>query len=508
MAERQKSARFVLVGSFFSRMKLNLNPMKDERKGGYGNLENSKESRKEQKTQLSGCPEEVWMETRGNQGAHQAETALTNGNSDVQQIYTSNLLEWVLESDNLKRAYEQVVGNKGSHGTDNMTVDQLKPYLKENWEQIKSQLLEGTYKPKAVRRVEIPKADGGIRLLGIPTVLDRMLQQSIAQILNGVFDHTFSEFSYGFRKGRSAHDAIETAREHISEGYKWVVDIDLEKFFDRVNHDKLMSLIARRVGDKRLLKLIRRYLESGIMINGVEVISEEGVAQGGNLSPLLSNIMLNELDKELEKRGHRFVRYADDCNIYVKSKRAGERVYEGIKLYLETKLKLKVNEDKSAVDRPENRKFLGFSFYRGKGGMPRIRIHKRPYQKLKEKVKRATNRNWGVSLEYRLRKLAEITNGWVNYFGIADGVSNLQRLDEWIRRRLRACVWKQWKRVKTRYKNLRKLGISEGKAWEFANTRKGYWRISKSPILSTTITNQRLETKGFKSLVNRYHAVH
>ena len=345
-------------------------------------------------------------------------------------------------------------------------------------------------------------------MLGIPTVLDRMIQQAIAQILNGVFDHTFSESSYGFRRGRSAHDAIKAALEHISEGYRVVVDMDLEKFFDRVNHDKLMSLIARRVGDKRLLKLIRRYLESGIMINGVEVITEDGVAQGGPLSPLLSNIMLDELDKELEKRGHRFVRYADDCNVYVKSKRAGQRVYESIKEYLETKLKLKVNEGKSAVASPTRRKFLGFSFYYKKGGIPGIRIHQRSFQRLREKVKCVTNRSWGVSMEHRLKKLAEITNGWVNYFGVADGANQLQRLDEWIRRRLRSCIWKQWKKVKTKFKNLQKLGIDRSKAWEFANTRKGFWRISKSPILSRTITNLRLEKRGFKSLVNRYHVVH
>jgi group II intron reverse transcriptase/maturase len=493
--------------------------VKDGRKGGHGNLKDSSESRKEQKTpennsrieirQLcGGCPKEARLETGGNSGAQQAGAASGNGNDDVQLIYTSNILEWVLERGNMTRAYERVIDNKGSHGTDNMTVDQLKPYLQENWEQIKSQLLAGTYKPSAVRRVEIPKPDGGTRLLGIPTVLDRMIQQGIAQILNGVFDHTFSESSYGFRRGRSAHDAIESAREHIGEGYKWVVDIDLEKFFDRVNHDKLMSLVSRRVGDKRLLKLIRRYLESGVMINGVEVISEDGVPQGGPLSPLLSNIMLDGLEKELEKRGHRFVRYADDCNIYVKSKRAGERVYESVKEYLETKLKLKVNEDKSTVDKPERRKFLGFSFYRKKGGMPAIRIHPRSYQRLREKVKRVTNRNWGISMDFRLKKLAEITNGWVNYFGIADGESRLNDMDGWIRRRLRACIWKQWKLVRTKCKNLKKLGVPDGKAWEFANTRKGYWRISNSPILSTSITNQRLERKGFKSLVSRYQVVH
>jgi len=471
-------------------------------------LKNSKESQEEQKTPEGGYPEEVRLETQGNQGVRQAETALEKENDDVQLMYTSELLEMTLERGNLKRAYEQVVRNKGSHGIDNMTVDQLKPHLQDNWEQIKSQLMAGTYKPLPVRRVEIPKPDGGIRLLGIPTVQDRMIQQAIAQILNGVFDHTFSGHSYGFRKGRSAHDAINAALDHISEGYRVVVDMDLEKFFDRVNHDKLMSLIARRVGDKRLLKLIRRYLESGIMINGIEVITEDGVPQGGPLSPLLSNIMLDELDKELEKRGHRFVRYADDCNIYVKSKRAGQRVYESIKTYLETKLKLKVNEGKSAVASPIRRKFLGFSFYYKKGGVPAIRIHPRSYQRLKEKVRRVTNRNWGVSMKHRLKKLAEITNGWVNYFGIADGEKKLQGFDEWIRRRLRACIWKQWKKIKTKCKSLQKLGIDKQKAWEYANTRKGYWRISRSPFLQHAITNHRLERFGFKSLVNRYHVVH
>jgi len=476
--------------------------------GGHGNLADSIVlTVKKQKTPSGGCPEEVRVETGGNLEVQTGDTASGNGNDDAPEVYTSNLLESILERENMLRAYDRVVGNKGSHGIDNMTVDQLKPYLQENWVGIKSQLLEGTYVPKAVRRVEIPKPDGGIRLLGIPTVLDRMIQQAIAQVLGGIFDPGFSESSYGFRQGRSAHDAIKKAQEYISEGYKWVVDIDLEKFFDRVNHDKLMSLVARKVSDKRVLKLIRRYLESGVMINGLEIITEDGVPQGGPLSPLLSNIMLDELDKELEERGHKFVRYADDCNIYVKSKRAGERVYLSIKGFLETKLKLKINEGKSAVDRPEKRKFLGFSFYRSKKGL-RIRIHPRSYQRLKEKIRRVTNRNWGVSMEYRLKKLAEITNGWVNYFGLADGLGRLQALDGWIRRRLRACIWKQWKKVKTRYKNLKKLGLDAEQAWQFANTRKGYWRTSKSPILSTTITNLRLEKKGFKSLVNRYQKVH
>jgi len=471
-------------------------------------VKDSKESCKEQITTKVGYPNEVWLETGDTSEVQQAETASERRINNVQLLYTSNLLEMVLERENMTAAFKRVLENKGSHGIDNMTVDQLKPFIREHWSEIKSQLRSGAYKPQAVRRVEIPKPDGGIRLLGIPTVLDRMIQQAIAQVLNGVYDHTFSDSSYGFRPGRSAHGAIEAAQEYISEGYKWVIDMDLEKFFDRVNHDKLMSLVARRVGDKKLLKLIRSYLESGIMINGLEVISEEGVPQGGPLSPLLSNVMLDELDKELEKRGHKFVRYADDCNIYVKSKKAGERVFESVKDYVETKLKLKVNESKSAVDRPERRKFLGFSFYKKKGGVAGIRIHPKSFKRLKEKVKRVTNRNWGVSMEYRLKKLAEITNGWVNYFGVADGLAKLNEMDSWIRRRLRACIWKQWKNVKTRNKNLQKLGLSKQQSWEFANTRKGYWRTSKSPILHTTVTNLHLEKKGFKSLVKRYQVVH
>ena len=470
-------------------------------------MKDSTESRKEQETPKGGCPKEVGLETGGTSGVHQAEAASENGNDDVQMVYTKDLLALILERENMFAAYEQVVSNKGSHGIDNMTVDQLKPYLKENWAEIKNQLLAGTYMPAPVRRVEIPKPDGGTRSLGIPTVLDRMIQQATAQILNCVFDHHFSGSSYGFRKGRSAHDAMEMAQVLIADGYDWVVDIDLEKFFDRVNHDKLMSLIARKVSDKRLLKLIRRYLESGVMLNGVKVITEDGVPQGGPLSPLLSNIMLDELDKELERRGHQFVRYADDCNIYVKSERAGERVYRSIKVFLETKLKLKINESKSKVDRPSKRKFLGFSFY-NRNGEPRIRIHEKSYARFKEKIRRVTNRNWGVSMDHRLEELAKITVGWINYFCIAEAKSRMQDLDKWIRRRLRACIWKQWKTVKTRFRNLKKLGATPDVAWQHANTRKGYWRIAGSPILSTTITNHLLERKGFKSLTKRYLEVH
>jgi group II intron reverse transcriptase/maturase len=416
------------------------------------------------------------------------------------------LLEEILSKENMLTAYRRVKANKGSHGTDGMSVEELADYLKENWQGLKDRILEGTYKPQPVRRVEIPKPDGGIRLLGIPTVLDRLLQQAIYQKLEPIFDPTFSANSYGFRKGKNAKQAVLKAQSYQNEGYSWVVDIDLEKFFDRVNHDILMSRLARKVDDKRMLKLIRAYLNAGVMINGVVLDSLEGTPQGGNLSPLLANIMLDELDKELEKRGHTFCRYADDCNIYVKSKRAGERVMESICLFIEKKLKLKVNKDKSAVDRPSKRKFLGFSFYYKENGVG-IRVHEKSLNRLKAKLKAATGRSLGISIESRLNTIRVLIIGWINYFGIADIKSKCQELDEWLRRRIRMCIWKQWKKIKTRYQNLIKLGVKEAKAWEWANTRKGYWRISNSWILATTLTNQVLDKLGFVGLTNRYKLV-
>lgn len=418
------------------------------------------------------------------------------------QEVQEKLLEKILDSENLNLAYKRVKANKGSHGVDGMKVDELLPYLIKHGKEIKQSILEGRYTPQPVRRVEIPKPDGGVRLLGIPTVLDRMIQQAIAQVLTRIFDPSFSKNSYGFRPGKGAHQAIMAAREHIKQGNHWVVDIDLEKFFDRVNHDKLMSLVARKVRDKRVLKLIRKYLESGIMLNGVKVKNEEGTPQGGPLSPLLANIMLDELDKELERRGHKFCRYADDCNIYVKSKKAGQRVMESITRYIEQELKLKVNKNKSAVDRPSKRKFLGFSFYI-KEGEVRNFIHKKPIERFKDKVRVITSRSNGRSMEWRKEKLNQLITGWVNYFKIADMKNTARELDGWIRRRLRMCYWKQWKKIKTKHDNLVRLGINDVKAWEYANTRKGYWRISNSQILATSITNEYLEKEGFLSLTKR-----
>ncbi|ABY91475.1 group II intron reverse transcriptase/maturase [Thermoanaerobacter sp. X514] len=466
----------------------------------------SKDMQRLQTTQQRGYPLNREMEFQKTTEVHSISSASKDRRNDVQR-YTSKMLEMIVERGNMRAAYKRVVANKGSHGVDGMEVDELLPYLKENWATIKQQLLEGKYKPQPVRRVEIPKPDGGVRLLGIPTALDRLIQQAIAQILNRVYNHTFSDSSYGFRPGRSAKDAIKAAEAYINEGYTWVVDMDLEKFFDRVNHDIIMSKLEKRIGDKRVLKLIRRYLESGVMINGIKVSTEEGTPQGGPLSPLLANIMLDELDKELEKRGHKFCRYADDCNIYVKSRSAGNRVMKSIKKFIESKLKLKVNEAKSAVDRPWRRKFLGFSFYT-KENEVRIRIHEKSIKRFKEKVREITNRNKGISMGNRIKRLNQITTGWVNYFGLADAKSIMKTLDEWIRRRLRACIWKQWKKIKTRHDNLVKLGVEEQKAWEYANTRKGYWRISNSPILNKTLTNKYFESIGYKSLSQRYLIVH
>jgi RNA-directed DNA polymerase len=426
---------------------------------------------------------------------------------NINDMQANRLLEDILEAENLNASYKRVKANRGSHGVDGMGVDALLPYLKLHGAELRQSLLDGTYRPQPVRRVEIPKPDGGVRLLGIPTVIDRMIQQAISQILTSMYEPLFSVYSFGFRPNRSAHDAIHQAQVHINEGNRTVVDIDLEKFFDRVNHDKLMSLLAREISDKRVLKLIRSYLQSGVMIGGlVSTGAEEGTPQGGPLSPLLSNVMLDELDKELERRGHRFCRYADDCNIYVKSQRAGERVMKSVTEFIEDRLKLRVNRNKSAVDSPARRKFLGFSFYWRKDGV-HMRLHPKPLERLKEKVRAITSRSKSMAMEVRINKLNALTRGWVNYYRPADMRMHCQTLDEWIRTRLRMCYWKQWKCTKAKYDNLRRLGLSDNLAWRNANTRKGYWRTANSPTLKTTLTNKYFNRLGLLSLTDTYSFV-
>jgi group II intron reverse transcriptase/maturase len=462
-------------------------------------------NRKQKTSFHEGSLGKIELDTRNKQGVFSVSSASSEEKTKSERD-TETLLESIVSRSNFFEAYKRVKKNKGSHGVDGMRVDELLPYLQTHATEVTESLLDGTYKPKPVRRVEIPKPDGGIRLLGVPTVLDRMIQQAIAIKLNDIFEPIFSDNSFGFRPKRSCHMALMKSKEFIDSGNKTVVDMDLEKFFDRVNHDMLMSRIARKVTDKRVLKLIRQYLVSGIMLNGVVVKSEEGTIQGGPLSPLLSNILLDDFDKELEKRGHKFVRYADDCNIYVKSKRAGERVLKSVTLFLEKELKLKVNQEKSAVGNPTKRKFLGYSFYYGRNGIS-FRVHEKSYERLKGKIRIITNRNVSMNFDYRIKKLNEVLVGWVNYYKLADMKTRLKALDEWVRRRLRACIWKTWKRVKTRFRNLKKLGLDKFTAWEYANTRKGYWRISSSPILSRTITNEKLTRRGYKSLSSQYQKI-
>jgi len=452
------------------------------------------------------CLQEVRVELRGNVGVPSISSTSEEGRNDVNE-YASGLFEQMLEPINMNLAYKRVKANKGSHGVDGMTVNELLQFLKQNSKQLRQSILEGKYNPQPVRRVEIPKADGGIRLLGVPTVVDRVIQQAIAQILSPIYERKFSKTSYGFRPNKSAKEAVLKCKEYIDTGYKWTVDIDLAKYFDTVNHDKLMRLLSETIKDGRVLSLIRKYLRSGVMINGTVEETEIGCPQGGNLSPLLSNVMLNELDKELARRGLKFCRYADDANIYVKSKKSAERVMASITRFIEEKLKLKVNKEKSAVDRPWKLKFLGYSFYYKKGGIG-IRVHPKPVEKFKQKLKEITGRSKSMSMGQRMEKLRQCIIGWVNYFNMADMNKLAKTLDKWLRRRIRMCIWKQWKKVKTKYVNLVKLGITKSKAWEYANTRKSYWHTANSPILARTLTNEYLEKNGFVSISKRYSLGH
>jgi len=412
----------------------------------------------------------------------------------------NDLLGRMLEGENLRLAYKRVVQNGGAPGVDCVTVAELQAYLKTHWATVKAELLAGTYRPSPVKRVEIPKPGGGVRLLGIPTVMDRFLQQALLQVMNPIFDAHFSWYSYGFRQGKRAHDAVKQAQKFIQSGLRWVVDMDLAKFFDRVNHDMLMARVAKKVTDKHVLKLIRAYLNAGVVTDGTLEKTEEGTPQGGPLSPLLANILLDDLDKELTKRGLRFVRYADDCNIFVASKRAGQRVMESVTRFVEGKLKLKVNREKSAVDRPWKRKFLGFSFLSDKKAT--IRLAPQTLSRIKEKVRELTNRTRSMSMESRITKLNQYLIGWIGYFRLASAKGHCEKLDQWMRRRLRMCLWKQWKRVRTRIRELRALRVPEWACCVMANSRRGAWEMSRN--INNALPTSYWEAKGLKSLLSRY----
>src|SRR5271169_720651 len=435
-------------------------------------------------------------EARGAAGEETESLMATSGPESPAR--TNRLMEEVCERENLKKALRQVKGNKGSAGVDGITINQLTDYLKQHWPGIREQLLSGTYEPKPVRRVEIAKADGGVRKLGIPTVLDRFIQQAVMQVLQRRWDRTFSEYSYGFRPGRSAHQAVALAQQYIATGYSWVVDLDLEKFFDRVNHDKLMGQVAKRVEDKRLLKLIRAFLNAGVMENGLVSPSVEGTPQGGPLSPLLSNLVLDEFDRELERRGHRFVRYADDCNIYVRSERAGQRVMGRITRFITQKLKLKVNEAKSAVARPQERKFLRFSFTAG----PEVKrtIAPKALDRFKQRIREITGRAKGVSMNTTMEKLAPYMRGWRSYFGFCETPEVLLNLTRWVRLRLRAALWRQWKTPRRRRAALLELGVRESLASNTAGSGHGPWYLAKAKALSVGLSNAYFKSLGLPSL--------
>ena len=413
-----------------------------------------------------------------------------------------NLMEAVVERENMFKAYHRVVRNKGSAGIDGMSVEELKPFLRENWIEIRQELLEGVYAPKAVLRVEIPKPGRkGVRKLGIPTVLDRLIQQALSQVMNPMFDERFSDNSYGFRPGRSAHDAIRKSQKFVTKGKRWVVDMDLEKFFDRVNHDILMSRISRKVKDKRVLGLIRRYLKCGIMDCGIIKASDKGTPQGGPLSPLLSNIILDDLDKELERRGHKFCRYADDCNIYVSSKKSGERVMETITAFLERHLKLTVNEDKSAVSRPWNRAFLGYSMTWHM--RPKLKASPSSIKRFKANLKAAFRRGRGRNIQKFIEEIKPLLLGWINYFRLAEMKGIFEELDGWIRRRLRCIIWRQWKKPRTRSKRLLKRGLSEENAYLSASNGRGAWWNSGASHMNKAFPKSYFDKCGLVSLLDK-----
>ena len=458
--------------------------------------------RREQKTGEAGCSCEGTVETESSKKARSIAAP-----EPAEKDGADGLLERILHRDNLNAAYKRVKQNGGASGVDGMTVDAMLSHLREHGEELIARIRGGWYKPRPVRRVEIPKPDGGVRLLGVPTVIDRMIQQAVMQILQPIFEATFSDDSYGFRPGRNAQQAIKKAETYYEQGYRHVVDIDLAKYFDTVNHDILLELVGREVKDKSVIRLIRKFLKSGVMADGLTNPTNEGTPQGGNLSPLLSNIYLTEFDRMLESRGHKFVRYADDCNIYVKSHRAAERVMESCTKYLEGRLKLKVNREKSKIGSPAKLKFLGFSLYkiREKTG---IRPHEKSLKRFKDKVRELTSRKQARPIEQILRRMKEYTIGWLGYYAIADMKSRINGLNEWIRRRIRQIFWKQWKRIRAKHDNLVRLGVADSKAWEWSNSRLGYWRIAGSWVLTTSLTNKYLASIGYDDICKRYEALH
>ena len=427
---------------------------------------------------------------------------ITENNHIITDFWTDNLLELILRKENLNKAYRKVRSNKGKGGIDGMQVDGLLPYLKENQSEIIREIREGKYKPNPVRRVEIPKEEKGkVRKLGIPTVVDRLVQQAVTQELTPLFEPQFSENSYGFRPGRSQHDALKACRKNVDEGYVYVVSMDLEKFFDTVNHSKLIEVLSRTIKDGRVVSLIHKYLNAGVLQDGGFEKTEEGVPQGGPLSPLCGNVMLNELHKELEGRGHRYVRYAGDALIFCKSRKSAQRTLENIIPFIEGELFLKVNRAKTTVTHVSKIKYLGYALYRNKGKC-RFRVHPKSVKKMKDRIREITRKNKGWSNDYRRQKLAEYVRGWINYYKLADMKGMMAETDEWLRRRIRAVYWKQWKKVKTRYRNLRALKLEEWQVHQIANSRRGYWRTAQ--ILRVALTNKIIAKLGYISMLDYY----
>lgn len=451
----------------------------------------------------AGCSCEGRLEAESGRGAWSGGSL-----EGMEKDGAGSLLAMVLARDNLNRAYKRVKENGGAAGIDGMTTDKLLEYLKRNGDGLVESIWSGKYKPQPVRRIEIEKPEGGMRGLGVPTVVDRMIQLAISQVLEPIFEPGFSENSYGFRPGRNAHQAVKRAVEYYDEGYRYVVDIDLAKYFDTINHDILINMLREEVKDESLLSLIRKCLKSGVMIDGIYSPTVKGSTQGSPLSPLLSNIYLTKFDRMLEERGHKFVRYADDCNIYVRSQRAGLRVMLSCTRYLEKVLKLTVNQEKSTVGSPLELKFLGFSLYVTKSGSTRIQAHAKSLRRFRKKLKELTQRNCGASIEGILKRLGSYVTGWLCYYAIAEMGGAMKQLTKWVRRRIRMYIWKQWKRVRTRIEGLKKLGVSKEQAWQWANTRKGCWRIAGSWILSTTLTNERLANLGLVNISRKYEALH